>query len=104
MKKYIYQGFLANCDINKVDLLELYTKDVDNVQIISVTYLDEKIDTEEDLNAYLNQYDLTCTLVLDDDRPIFTNTIIKEYADKIFKSYLFWFSKKGFKCYWTQSH
>lgn len=102
MRKYLFQRFLPNCDTSKIKLTDLYSDNVENMQVISVSMLDEKIDTEEDLNAFLNQYNPTDRLVLNNDRPDFLNAILKEYAEKTFKSYLVWFANKGFDCRWTQ--
>lgn len=102
MKKYLFQRFLPNCDTSKINLFELYSDNVENIQVISVSLLDEKIDTEEDLNTFLNKYKPTDILILNDDRPTFSNIILKEYAEKTIKSYLVWFTKKGFNCQWTR--
>lgn len=102
MRKYLFQRFLPNCDTSKINLSELYTAEIENMKEISASLLDEKIDTEEDLNNFLNQYKKTDILVINDDRPFFSNAILKEYADKILKSYLVWFGAKGFSCRWTR--
>lgn len=102
MRKYLFQRFLPNCDTSKTNLSELYSDNVENKQVVSVTLLDEKIDTEEDLNTFLNQYNPTDRLILNDDRPDFSNVILKEYAEKTFKSYLVWFANRGFDCCWTR--
>lgn len=102
MRKYLFQRFLPDCDTSKIKLSELYVDNLDNMQVISASLLDEKIDTEEDLEAFLNRYKPTDNLVLNDDRPAFSNIIIKDYADKTFKSYLVWFANKGFHCHWTR--
>ena len=102
MKKYLFQRFLPDCDTSKIDLSELYVDNVDSKQMISVSYLDEKIDTEEDLERFLNQYNPNKNLILNDDRSIFLNPILKDYAEKTFKSYLVWFAKKGYNCHWAR--
>lgn len=95
MKKYLFQRFLPNCDTSKINLFELYSDNVENMQVVSVSLLDEIIDTEEDLSTFLNQYKPTGRLILDDDRPTFSNIILKEYAKKTIKSYLVWFTLLG---------
>lgn len=102
MKKYLYQRFLPNCNTGKIDLPQLYATNIENMKEISLSLLDEKIDIEEDLNNFLNQYKQTDILVINNDRPLFSNLILKEYSDKTLKSYLAWFAKKGFDCRWTQ--
>lgn len=102
MKKYLFQRFLPNCDTSKINLADLYSDKVDNMRVISVSFLDERIDTEEDLDAFLTQYKPTDSILINDDRPMFSNMILKEYADKTLKSYLVWIADKGFECYWTR--
>lgn len=102
MKKYLFQRFLPYGDTNKINLFDLYSDNVENMHVISVSLLDEKIDTEDDLNTFLKQYKPTDSLILNDDRPTFSNIILKEYAEKTIKSYLVWFTKKGFDCRWTR--
>ena len=43
MRKYLFQRFLPNCDTSKTNLSELYSDNVENMQVVSVTLLDEKI-------------------------------------------------------------
>lgn len=102
MRKYLFQRFLPDCDTSKINLPELYSDNVGNMQVVSISLLDERIDTEDDLDSFLSQYSQTDHLVLNDDRPVFSNGILKEYADKTLKSYLVWFTNKGFACYWTR--
>lgn len=98
MRKYLFQRFLPNCDTSIINLTDLYSDKVDNMQDISVSLLDERIDTEEDLDAFLTQYKPTDSILIKDDRPMFSNIILKEYADKTLKSYIVWITKKGFNC------
>lgn len=102
MRKYLFQRFLPNCDTSQISLSELYSDCDENMKIISASWLDEKIDTEEDLDAFLTQYKPMDILLLNDDRPAFSNVILKEYADKTLKSYIVWITNKGFNCRWTR--
>lgn len=102
MRKYLYQRFLPNCDTSKINLSELYLDNVENMQVVSLSLLDERIDTEEDMDSFLSQYSQTALLVLNNDRSDFSNVILSEYATKTLKSYLVWFNNKGFVCRWTR--
>lgn len=102
MRKYLFQRFLPDCDTSRINLSELYSDNIENMQVVSVSMLDERIDTEDDLDSFFNQYNLTDRLVLNNDRPVFSNVILKEYAEKTFKSYIVWFAGKGFECRWTR--
>lgn len=82
MRKYLFQRFLPNCDTSKINLSELYTAEIENMKEISASLLDEKIDTEEDLNNFLNQYKKTDILVINDDRPFFQMRFLKNMQTK----------------------
>ena len=103
MRKYLFQRFLPDCDTSQINLPDLYASKVDSEQVISVSLLDEKIDTEADLQNLLNAYDPNIPVVLSDDRPSFQNQILVAYAEKTLKSYLYWFTAYGYSCFWTKA-
>lgn len=81
----------------------MYANEVESMQVISVSFLDEKIDTEADLQNLLSTYDSSIPVILSDDRPSFQNQILVAYAEKTLKSYLYWFTAYGYSCFWTKA-
>ena len=45
MKKYLFQRFLPREDTDKISLSELYAEEIGNQKVISLSLLDEIIDT-----------------------------------------------------------
>lgn len=101
MRKYLFQRFLPNCDTTDFLLENYFTINNQEGSMISISTLDEKIDTEEDLRKFLSQFIPTDTIIIVNDRQIYSNPILRDYALKTLKSYLFWINKYGYKCYWT---
>ena len=101
MRKYLYQRFLPNCDTENMDLRSYLSSIEAKAQRLSLTELDEKVDTEEDLKKILCQFKSDVPIVLVDDRPLYENIILSEYAKKTFLSYVFWIKHFGFECYIT---
>lgn len=56
MGKYLLQKFLPNCNTDDINLENFTCNDKNNVQRISISELDEKIDTEENLISYLSLF------------------------------------------------
>lgn len=102
MKKYLYQRFLPNCDTSDIDLENLTYDGKNEARMVSISELDDKIDTEENLIDYLRQFARDDVIVLKYDRPDFENPILREYALKTLKSYLYWIRYHGYECYWEQ--
>lgn len=100
MGKYLLQKFLPNCNTDDINLENFTCNDKNNVQRISISELDEKIDTEENLISYLSLFSKKNPIVLLYDRPNYDNHILQEYAKKTLKSYIYWIRYYGYECYW----
>lgn len=103
MRKYLFQRFLPDCDTDDINLDSLTYVGENAVQRVSVSELDEKIDTEESLISFLSRFSNDDTIVLTYDRPNYNNPILCDYALKTFKSYLYRMRRLGYKCYWERS-
>lgn len=103
MKKYLFQRFLPNCNTDNIQLNSTIFDGSRDARRVSVSSLDEKIDTDADLRNFLSQYSGEDIIVLTYDRPTYNNPILCDYADKTLKSYLYWIQHFGYKCYWEQS-
>jgi len=101
MRKYLFQRFLPSCDTDDIDFEKLLFADGCDVHEVFVSTLDEKIDTEEDLCNFLHRFSLDDIIVLIYDRPTYNNPILCDYANKTFKSYLYWIRYFGYRCYWS---
>lgn len=102
MRKYLFQRFLTNLNADDADFDSL-SYIVGNTHIVSVSELDERIDTEEDLCKFLSQFSHEDTIILTDDRPNYSNPILCDYALITSKSYLYWIHHLGYKCFREQS-
>lgn len=100
MRKYLYQRFLPNCNTNDFELDDYICAGEDEACGVPISQLDEQIDSEEDLRDFLSHFSQYDTIVLIYDRPNYNNPIIRDYAIKTFKSYLFWIRHFGYKCLW----
>lgn len=107
MKKYIYQKFLLQCEYNGVDLKE-YTRYEGNldyvpqygeeyclfdinrpiIRQISVSELDEKIDTLEDWETFVHSLRGIDTLVVKGTEVQYENPIMNDYRGATIKAYL----------------
>lgn len=103
MKKYLFQRFLPTCDTDDINLDNFTYGDENTAQRLLVSELDEKIDTEETLVNFLNPFLNDEIIVLVNDRPNYNNPILREYADKTLKSYIYWIQHYGYECYWEPS-
>jgi len=103
MRKYLFQKFLPNCNTDNIQLDGAVFDGSCYARKVSVSTLDEKIDTEDDLRNFLSQYSIEDIIVLTYDRPTYNNPILCDYANKTLKSYLHWIQQLGYKCYWEQS-
>lgn len=100
MRKYLFQRFLPNCDTDNINLENCIYIDETNAQRILISELDEKIDTEETLVSFLNSFSPNDIIVLTYDRPDYSNPILRDYAHKTLKSYIYWIRHYGYACYW----
>lgn len=103
MRKYLFQRFLPNCNTDNIQLDGAVFDGSCNAHKVSVSTLDEKVDTEDDLRNFLSQYSIEDIIVLTYDRPTYKNPILCDYASKTLKSYLYWIQHLGYRCYWEQS-
>lgn len=103
MRKYLFQRFLPNCNTDNIQLNSTIFDGSCDAHKVSVSLLDEKIDTEDDLRNFLSQYSSEDVIVLTYDRPAYNNPILFDYANKTLKSYLYWIQFFGYRCYWEQS-
>lgn len=103
MRKYLFQRFLPGCNTEDIDLENLLLDNRCNAHEVSVSALDEKIDTAEDLYNFLHSFSLDDIIVLIYDRPDYNNPVLCDYANKTFKSYLYWIRYFGYRCYWSTS-
>jgi hypothetical protein len=103
VRKYLFQRFLPNCDTDNIQLDGAVFNGSCDAHKVSVSTLDEKIDTEDDLRNFLSQYSSKDIIVLIYDRPTYNNPILCDYANKTLRSYLYWVQHFGYRCYWEQS-
>lgn len=103
MGKYLFQGFLPNCDTGNIRLDCMVYDGAAGAHRISVSDLDGRIDTEDDFRLFLSRFSTDDIIVLIYDRPAYGNAILRDYADKTLKSYLYWVRHFGYKCYWEVS-
>ena len=103
MRKYLFQRFLPNCNTDDINLENCICAGKANVQRILISELDEKIDTEENLVSFLKSFSSDDIIVLTYDRPDYNNPILREYARKTLKSYIYWIRHYGYECYWENS-
>ena len=100
MRKYLFQRFLPNCNTDDIYLEDCTYIGETNAKRILVSELDEKIDTEENLVSFLKSFSSDNIIVLTYDRPNYSNPILREYANKTLKSYIYWIRHYGYECYW----
>ena len=103
MRKYLFQRFLPNCNTDDINLEDCTYIGETNVQKILISELDEKIDTEENLVGFLKSFSSDDIIVLAYDRPDYNNPILRGYAHKTLKSYIYWIRHYGYECYWENS-
>ena len=103
MRKYLFQRFLPNCNTDNIQLDSALFDGMCDTHKVSISELDEKIDTEDDLRKFLSQFSANDIIVLTYDRPAYNNPILCDYANKTLKSYLYWVRLFGYQCYWEQS-
>ena len=103
MRKYLFQRFLPNCNTDDINLEDCTYIGETNVQKILISELDEKIDTEENLVSFLKSFSPDDIIVLTYDRPDYNNPILREYAHKTLKSYIYWIRHYGYECYWENA-
>ena len=103
MRKYLFQRFLPNCNTDNIQLDSALFDGTSDAHRVSISELDEKIDTEDDLRHFLSQFSTDDIIVLTYDRPAYNNPILFDYANKTLKSYLYWVRLFGYNCYWEQS-
>ena len=102
MRKYLFQRFLPNCNTDDINIEDYTYIGETNVQKILISELDEKIDTEENLVRFLKSFSPDDIIVLTYDRPDYDNPILREYARKTLKSYIYWVRHYGYECYWER--
>ena len=107
MSKYVYQKFLLNCDYENVKITDCsyYKGDIGNlldyrcdyclfdigknmIRKLSITDIDEQVDTEDDWNRLLDALKGLDVLVLYDYDIDSSNPIIKNYREATLKAYL----------------
>jgi len=103
MRKYLFQRFLPNCNTDNIQLDSTLFDGMCDAQRVSVSELDETIDTEENLVSFLKSFSPGGIIVLTYDRPEYNNPILRDYAIKTLKSYIYWIRHYGYECYWEQS-
>ena len=103
MRKYLFQRFLPNCNTDNIRLENTIFDGACDAHKVSVSELDGKVDSEDDLRNFLGQFPADDTIVLTYDRPAYSNPILCDYANKTLKSYIYWIQHFGYKCYWEQS-
>jgi hypothetical protein len=104
MRKYLFQRFLPNCDTDNIQLDSTVFDGKCDAHRVSISELDEKIDTEDDLRNFLSQYSTDDIIVLTYDRPLYSNPILCDYANKTLKSYLYWVHNLGYTCLWSKEN
>ena len=103
MRKYLLQRFLPSCNTDDIALDDCtYIGETDAKRIL-VSELDGRIDTEENLVEFLKPFSAVDIIVLTDDRPVYNNPILREYAEKTLKSYIYWIRHYGYECYLEKS-
>ena len=100
MRKYLFQRFLPNCNTDNIQLDSTLFDGTCDAHRVSISELDEKIDTEDDLRNLLNHFSADDIIVLKYDRPDYNNPILREYAHKTLKSYIYWIRNYGYECFW----
>jgi hypothetical protein len=103
VRKYLFQRFLPNCNTDDINLEDCTYIGETNVQRILISELDEKIDTEENLVSLLKSFSPDDIIVLTYDRQDYNNPILREYAHKTLKSYIYWIRHYGYECYWENA-
>lgn len=103
MRKYLFQRFLPNCNTDDINLEDCICIGKVSVQRVLISELDEKIDTENNLVNFLKSFSTDDIIVLTYDRANYNNPILREYARKTLKSYIYWIRHYGYECYWENS-
>lgn len=119
-KQYMHQEFLLYCPYSEITIEDYVYNgnpylfsyrdqsynlfDFQNGIIrrgISLSELDEIIDTEDDFNRFVKEIKWIDELIIIDDRPIFTNCILKNYSQNTLKAYLYRINCTGMRCFIT---
>ncbi|SFA88432.1 hypothetical protein SAMN05216249_10498 [Acetitomaculum ruminis DSM 5522] len=116
MSKYIYQKFLLNCEYEKINLSDypITTKNLmevpnfgedycifdigkEIVRKISLSTMDETIDTEDDWNNFEKKLENIDLLIITGISKKYNNPIVQAYRVATVKAYLFRFSMLSIK-------
>ena len=121
-ENYCYQKFFNLIDTDSIELKNLrYRKrntfplfaftqsrnlfdnpSAKRTRSINATWLDSRIDTEDDFKQLLSQLHDIGTIVIINDRKKCNNPIYKEYSKEMLKSYIKAFQDNGIKTLWAE--